>query len=141
MEVVEFLDNTPDIDIPNDLIDYLDKYLSEYSCDEGIEKIKQIRCETKKNYENIDGFIKDNKEILKEYNEYKKTDEYKNSPAYRLMNIMKEFCLSNKYYDKFIPAMRKLSPKYNEYYEKMIEADKIFVKKYEKNSNDINEIL
>lgn len=129
-EVVEFLDNTSDIMIPKDLIDYLDTYLYEYSGDDGIERIKQIRYQSKKNYENIDSFIKENKEILKEYDAYKKTDEYKNSPAYRLMKLMKEFCLSNGYYDKFIPAMRKLSPTYNEYYEKMIEANKYFVKKY-----------
>lgn len=51
-------------------------------------------------------------------------------PAYRLMELMKNFCASSGYYDKFIPAMRKLSPLYNEYYEQMMIANCQFIKNY-----------
>lgn len=39
---------------------------------------------------------------------------------------MNQFCAANGYYDVFIPAMRKLSPLYNEYYEQMMKADEQF---------------
>ena len=64
------------------------------------------------------------------YNEYKKTEEFKNSPANRLMELMKQVCATNGYYEKFIPAMRKLSPLYNEYYEEMLKANEQFIKNY-----------
>lgn len=62
--------------------------------------------------------------------EFKQTDAYKNSPAYRLMEYMKQFCCSSGYYDVFIPAMRKLSPLYDEYYVQMLKADEEFAKMY-----------
>lgn len=79
---------------------------------------------------NIDEFVRKNKETLDQYNEYKKTEEFKNSPANRLMELMKQVCSTNGYYEKFIPAMRKLSPLYNEYYEQMIKANEQFIKNY-----------
>ena len=48
----------------------------------------------------------------------------------QVMELMKEFCSSNGYYDVFIPAMRRLSPLYNEYYEQMLRANEEFIKKH-----------
>lgn len=129
-EIIEFFDNVPDLDIPNDLQKFMDEYLEEYSSEEGIEKINSIIQGKHEAMQNIDAFVRDNKEILDEYHKFKQTEEYKNSPAYRLMEVMKEFCASNGYYDIFIPAMRRLSPLYNEYYEQMLKANEKFVKEH-----------
>ena len=80
--------------------------------------------------QDIDAFMKDNKEKIDEYQRIKQTDEFKNTPAYRLMELMKEFCASSGYYDVFIPAMRRLSPVYNEYYKQMLVANEKFVKEH-----------
>lgn len=129
-EIIEFFDNVPDIDIPADLQAYLNSYLEEYSSEEGIEKINSILQEKDNAFQNIDEFVKSNKEILDNYMEFKQSEEYKNSPAYEFMELMKEFCQTNGYYDIFIPAMRKLSPLYNRYYEQMLKANEEFEKKY-----------
>lgn len=129
-EIIEFFDNAPEIDIPKDLQEYLDQYLEEYSSEDGIDKINSIIQGKEKAFENIDEFVEQNKKILEEYKKYKETDEFKNSPANRFAMLMKDFCSSNGYYDRFIPAMRKLSPLYNQYYEQMLKADKLFIEKY-----------
>ena len=129
-EIIDFFDSVPDFDIPKDLQEYLDEYLDEYSNDAGIEKINLIIQEKEKSLKNIDEFVERNRIILEEYKEYKKTDTFKNSPANRFMMLMKQFCSTNGYYEKFIPAMRKLSPLYNEYYEQMLAADEQFTKNY-----------
>jgi len=129
-EIIDFFDSVPNIEIPKDLQQYLDEYLVEYSSEEGQEKINSIIQAKDKSIKNIDEFIRNNKEILDKYNEYKKTEEFKNSPANRLMELMKQVCSTNGYYEKFIPAMRRLSPLYNEYYEQMIKANEHFIKNY-----------
>ena len=129
-EIIEFFDNAPDIDIPIDLQRYLDNYLEEYSSAESIEKINSILQEKDNAMKEIEEFVKNNKDILDTYNRLKQSDAYKCSPAYRLMKHMKQFCLSSGYYDVFIPAMRKLSPLYNEYYEQMLKANEIFIQMY-----------
>lgn len=129
-QIIEFFDNAPDMDIPKDLQQYLDEYLEFYSGEEGIEKINSIVKGKETAFQNIDEFVKDNKEILDKYMQFKQSEEYKNSPAYKFMELMKEFCQTNGYYDIFIPAMRKLSPLYNQYYEQMLKANEEFEKKY-----------
>lgn len=127
-EIIDFFDNVPDIEIPKELQEYLDAYLAKYSSEE--ETINSIIQEKDKNIKNIDAFIRKNKSALDKYNAYKKTEEFKNSPANRLMELMKQICAANGYYEKFIPAMRKLSPLYNEYYEQMTKANEQFIKNY-----------
>ena len=129
-EIIEFFDNVPELDIPNDLKQFLDEYLEEYSSEGGIEKMHSIIQGKNVAIQNIDTFMRENKEILDEYHRFKQTEAYRNSPAYRLMELMKEFCASNGYYDVFIPAMRRLSPMYNEYYEQMLEANEKFVREH-----------
>ena len=129
-EIIDFFDNVPNIEIPKDLQEYLDESLIEYSSKEGQERINNILQARDKNIKNIDEFVKKNKESLDKYNEYKKTEEFKNLPTNRIMELMKQVCSTNGYYERFIPAMRKLSPLYNEYYEQMIKANEQFIKNY-----------
>ena len=129
-EIIDFFDNVPDIEIPKDLQEYLDEYLEKYSSEEWQEKMNSIIQAKDENIRNIDEFVRKNKEVLDQYNEYKETEEFKNSPANRLMELMKQVCATNGYYEKFIPAIRKLSPLYNEYYEQMIKANEQFIKNY-----------
>ena len=129
-EIIDFFDNVPDFEIPKDLQEYLDDYLKRYSSKEGIERINSIIQSKDENIKNIDEFVTKNKETIDKYKAYRKTDEFKNSPANRLMELMKQVCATNGYYEKFIPAMRKLSPSYNEFYEQMIKANEQFIKNY-----------
>lgn len=129
-EIIEFFDNAPDLELPEDLKQYLDEYLEFYSGEQGTEQITQILENQKKAYQDIDEFVEKNKEILDTYQQFKKSEEYKQTPGYRLMEIMKEFCQTTGYYDKFIPAMRRLSPLYNEYYEQMLKANERFAEIY-----------
>lgn len=128
--IIEFFDNAPDLELPDDLKEYLDEYIEFYSGEQGTEQINQMLEAKDKAFEDIDEFTEKNKEILDEYYRVKQTEEFKQTPAYRFMEIMKEFCSSSGYYDVFIPAMRRLSPLYNEYYEQMLRANEEFVKKH-----------
>lgn len=129
-QIIEFFDNVPDMDLPKDLQQYLDENFEEFSSEEGMETIHQIIQGKEQAFQNIEAFVENNKEILAEYKKLKQTEEYKNSPAFRLAEYMKEFCAASGYNDVFIPAMRKLSPLYNAYYEQMLAANEIFMKIY-----------
>ncbi|MEG1268775.1 MAG: MerR family transcriptional regulator [Oscillospiraceae bacterium] len=118
--ILSFLDNVPVLDIPKDLVEYLIEGTKHI----GTNQISEMLKSTKKSYENPDEFLSNNKEMLTQYFEYKKSDEYKNSPAFKLMELMKEFNSSNGYNDIFLPAMKELSASYAEYYRKMEVANK-----------------
>ena len=84
----------------------------------------------KASYQNPDKFLAENKEALEQYMEIKKSDVYKNSPAAKWMNLMKEFNRANGYDDIFIPAMKQLSPSYAEYFHQLEIANKKFLDQY-----------
>ncbi len=129
-EMVDFFDNVPRLEIPEDLQMYLDECQAFYSGEEGTERIQQIVQAKEDGIKDIDTFIKENREILEQYKAYKESEEYKNSPAYQFMEMMKAVCTANGYNDRFIPAMRRLSPSYNEYYEQLLKANIELAEKY-----------
>lgn len=129
-EIIEFFDNVPELNIPSDLQEFMDEYLDFYSSEEGVDTINSVIKAKHDAMQDIDAFMKENREKIEEYQRIKQTDEFKNTPTYRLMELMKEFCATSGYYDVFIPAMRRLSPLYNEYYEQMLAANEKFIKEH-----------
>lgn len=129
-EIIDFFDDVPDVEIPKELKEYLDAYLAEYASEDGQEKINRMLQTKNETAKDIDAFVRKNKEALDLYYEYRQTEMFKNSPANRLMEWMKQVCAANGYYERFIPAMRRLSPLYNEYYEQMLKANAQFLKSY-----------
>ena len=77
-----------------------------------------------------ENWLVNNKEILEQYLEFQKTVEYQNSDGAKLKELLKKFNREQGYNSIFIPAMRKLSPAYDEYILKLQKVDKIFSRKY-----------
>lgn len=124
--ILSFLDTLPVLNIPKDL----EEYINEGTKHLGTKQISEMLEATSKSYQNPDAFLSGNKEMLSKYWEYKRSDEYKNSPAFKLMELMKEFNRSNGYNDIFIPAMKQLSPSYAEYCRKLEAASKKLLEQY-----------
>jgi len=124
--IISFLDSVPLMDMPKDLEDYLIEGTKHI----GTEQITEMLEQTKKSMENPDAFLSNNKEMLEQYLSYKQSDEYKNSPACRLMKLMKKFNSKNGYNNVFIPAMKQLSNSYSEYYRQMEIANEKLLAQY-----------
>lgn len=125
-EIVEFLDNVPSLVFPEDLYKYLDENTKHI----GAQAIRDMSTNLKKSFDNPEQFMTDNKETLERYIAYKNSDEYKDSPACKLVTLMREFGSTSGYYDIFIPAMRTLSSSYNEYQKQLEIANEQMVKQY-----------
>ena len=125
-EIIEFLDEAPALTFPEELRDFL------IECTQNIstENIQQMNEQTKRSVENPEQFLSENKEMLTWYLEYKKSDEYKNSPAFKIQEMLKEFNNTCGYYNIFIPAMKKLSDSYAEYYQELENANEKLLSEY-----------
>lgn len=129
-QIIEFFDRVPEIRLPDDLREYLDACMEECSGKEETERLRRVLQEQEYALQNLDEFVRNHKKVLDDYQKYRQTEEYQNSPACRLMETMKQICAANGYDDTFIPAMRKLSPLYNEHYEQLLKANEQFTKSY-----------
>jgi len=125
-EIVAFLDEVPSLEFPQDLREFLTKNTKNMSN----ENIRKMIENTKRSIENPEKFLSDNKEILDRYLEYKQSDEFKNSPIYKIQSLLKEFNRTSGYYDIFIPAMKRLSASYAEYYKQLEIANKKMLERY-----------
>lgn len=124
--IISFLDNTPPLELPEDL----QEYLIESTRNIGTVQIKEMIEQIKKSIENPDDFLLNNKETLKQYLHYKQSDEYKNSPAHKIMLFMKDFNRTSGYNDVFLSALKELSSSYDEYHKQLETADTKLLEAY-----------
>lgn len=124
--IVTFLDNAPALNLPEEL----QEYLIEGTKHIGTEQIKGIVESARKSIENPDNFLFENKEVLEQYMVYKQSEEYKNSLAYKVMELLKEFNSTSGYHDIFIPALKQLSVSYAEYYNRVEATNEKLLAQY-----------
>lgn len=124
--IIAFLDKVESFNIPTDLQNIIDTFTLTVN-DLDLQNISDAMKDAVYDFET---YYDENKEILEQYIEFKKTEEYKQSDAARLMDLFREFGETSGYYDIFIPAMRRLSPKYNDYYKKLLEANEKLIEKH-----------
>ncbi len=119
--IVNYLDRV-DFVIPEDLQEYIDEATRNYDK----RFLAEITANLEKAIQNPEQYISNNKKTLSVYNLVKKTKLFKQSPAYRLQELLKTLCEESGYNDVFIPAMQRLSNTYREYHTALEKADKVF---------------
>lgn len=124
-EILKFLDSTQ-FEIPDDLEEFMDELSQDPAMDKVSEASEQAVISA---VEDPESWLQANRKIIDQYMKFTRTDEYRNSPAYRLKEALKSFCEESGYYDVFIPAMRRLSPAYDIYLTKLHKADQVFMEK------------
>lgn len=123
--VISFLDSV-DLKIPVELQEYLDEATKNFDTGSAVN----VSDYMEKAVKDPEKYIADNKEILEQYMTFKQSDEYKESPAYKLKELLATFNRESGYYDIFIPAMKKLSQSYSDYHDSIQKANEVFIKKY-----------
>ena len=124
-EVCDYLDSVQ-LEVPEELKDCLD----EMDTDIGCQAADQADTALSEAAEDPEGWLKHNREIIDQYLEFQKTAEYRNSPGAKLKELIREFNEEQGYNSVFIPAMRRLSPAYDEYLAKLEKADRIFMQQF-----------
>ncbi len=124
-EVCDYLDSVQ-LEVPEELKDCLD----EMDTDIGCQAADQADTALSEAAEDPEGWLKNNREIIDQYLEFQKTAEYRNSPGAKLKELIREFNEEQGYNSVFIPAMRRLSPAYDEYLAKLEKADRIFMQQF-----------
>jgi DNA-binding transcriptional MerR regulator len=119
-EIVRFLDDLPMIELPEEMREYLSE-----NTQNSVQSMVDMDEKIKRSAEDPEAFLLENKKTLDWYLAYIKTDEFRNSPAYRLQELLKRFNAASGYNDVFIPAMKDLSPSYAAYYRQLENANEV----------------
>lgn len=94
------------------------------------DRIAEAEDRKQESIKNPEKFLEDYSEIIEQYQDFKESVGYQSSPYGQLMDIIKSFGETSGYNDIFIPAMRRLSPSYDEYYRSLLKSNEIFVERF-----------
>lgn len=123
--IVRFLDEMEAPSFPEEIQKEIEEAF-EFRTDERIVEVERAKEEA---FDDVDTFLEKNKEMLEEYSKFKLSKEYESSLMGQIMRAFRTFGEASGYYDEFLPAMRKLSPSYDEYYKKLTIANDKLVEK------------
>lgn len=124
--IVDYLDNARSFTLPEDL----QEYLEEATRGMGAAQMADASSQLREAVEDVDAYIAKNGESLEQYIAFKQSEEYKNSPARRLQDVLREFQRTGGYNDVFLPAMEWLSDSYRRYRTALSEANETLLARY-----------
>lgn len=119
-EIIAFLDGVAPLDPA--LISQINAALDPIDA-ETAEKMR----EAKENMLNDPAaWLRQNGDLIAQYVACKQTEAYRLSPAGQRESTLKDLCRESGYNERFLPALRRLSPAYNAYYERLCAANELF---------------
>lgn len=123
--VIAFLDRAA-FTLPDDLQQYLQDVTAHFDADFATEVSSQMRNAI----QDFETYLADHHETIAQYLAFKQSDDYRNTPAGRLEQALRQFTVNSGYNDVFLPAMRRLSPSYQAYTEKLEQANEQLLRSY-----------
>ena len=122
-KIVNYLDSLPSFNLSKEEQDYIEEVSSAFD----MKVLKEVNASKIEAIENVEKWLKENKNIIAQYQDYKNSDNYKNSPMKTIQDKLQTFMLDNKYYEIAIPLIRKFSKSYDQYYKKMLIANEQYL--------------
>lgn len=120
--VIEYLDGVK-FELPQELRACMEETADRLD-DDALSKINSALAQA---VQNPEAYIEKNRDLIERYRAVTSSAEYQASAAGRMQAALKRLLAEAGYNDVFIPAMRRLSPKYAQYYTALQEASAAFV--------------
>lgn len=122
--IVQWLDALPPLELPDDLCSFLEEATKDMDAQQMGDMSAAVRAAS----EDPQAYLREHEDVIRAYMEMKDSQAYKESPAARLMETMKEFQRQSGYIDVFLPAMERLSPAYAAYRARLEKANDVLMR-------------
>lgn len=120
---IDYLDRIPSFELTEEEKKYIEKISSPYDM-KTLKDLNQAKIDA---VENPEKWIKDNEDVISQYESYKNSEEYQNSMMKQIQDKLQSFMKENQYYDIAIPLIRKFSKSYDDYYKKLLKANEHYI--------------
>lgn len=120
---IDYLDRLPSFELTEEEKKYIEKISSPYDM-KTLKNVNQAKLDA---IENPEKWMKDNEDVISQYESYKNSEEYQNSMMKQIQDKLKSFMKENQYYEIAIPLIRKFSKSYDEYYKKLLKANEQYI--------------
>ncbi|BDQ55574.1 MerR family transcriptional regulator [Enterococcus faecalis] len=120
---VDYLDRLPSFELTEEEKNYIEKISSHFD----VKTLKDVNQAKLEAIEDTEKWMKDNEDVILQYETYKNSEEYQNSMMKQIQNKLQSFMKENSYYEIAIPLIRKFSKSYDKYYEKLLKANEQYI--------------
>ena len=120
---IDYLDRLPSFELTEEEKKYIEKISSPYD----MKTLKDVNQDKIDAIDNPEKWIKDNEDVISQYESYKNSEEYQNSMMKQIQDKLKSFMKENQYYEIAIPLIRKFSKSYDDYYKKLLKANEHYI--------------
>lgn len=120
---IKYLDTLPNFILTKEEEEYIEKVSSSFDK----SRLSEVNIKKIEAIEDIEAWLRDNKDTISEYEKFKNSDEYQNSQIKKIQDKLQGYMIENRYYEIAIPLIRQFSKGYDEYYIKLLEANKIYL--------------
>ncbi|GGF92718.1 MerR family transcriptional regulator [Paenibacillus albidus] len=124
--IMEFLDNLPALEFPEEL----EKYVSAVYDSLQEADVREMDEHMEAMLSDFDRYLEAQQTMLADYLEYRSSEAFRTSPAYRMQQMIMEFQKNSGYYDIFIPNLKIVSCAYSQYEEKLRTANEKLLAAY-----------
>ncbi|SUB56411.1 MerR family transcriptional regulator [Peptoniphilus lacrimalis] len=120
---IAYLDRLPSFELTEEEKKYIEKISSPFDM-KILKDVNQAKVDA---IESPEKWMKDNEDVISQYETYKNSEEYQNSMMKQIQDKLKNFMKENQYYEIAIPLIRKFSKSYDNYYKKLLKANKEYL--------------
>lgn len=120
---IAYLDRLPSFELTEEEKKYIKKISSPFDM-KILKDVNQAKVDA---IESPEKWMKDNEDVISQYETYKNSEEYQNSMMKQIQDKLKNFMKENQYYEIAIPLIRKFSKSYDNYYKKLLKANKEYL--------------
>lgn len=120
---IDYLDRLPSFELTEEEKKYIEKIGSPFDM-KTLKDVNQAKVDA---IENPEKWMKDNEDVISQYESYKNSEEYQNSMMKQIQDKLKNFMKENQYYEIAIPLIRKFSKSYDNYYKKLLKANEKYL--------------
>lgn len=102
---IDYLDRLTSFELTEEEKKYIDKISSSYDM-KTLKNVNQAKIDA---IENPKKWMKDNEDLISQYEGYKNSEEYQNSMMKQIQDKLKIFMKENEYYEIAIPVIENLA--------------------------------
>lgn len=118
-EIVSYLDDTASMDIPAEWSNWLKEQQNELT----VTDWRQISNGMIDAVRQPEAFWENHQQNISDYLKLKQSEAYRQSPAFQMQQLLHRLQEDSGYHERFIPALKRLSPAYFEYARQLKRAD------------------
>lgn len=125
-EIIAYLDHAALWELPAESREWLREQMEAFT----VSDWRQISEGMIHSVQQFEAYLTENQAHIESFFASRQTEAYRQTPAYQIRKLLRDFQNESGYQERFIPALKRLSPAYSAYIEQLERANAVLRDRY-----------